>query len=130
MIRNKLYGVALFIAAQKTVLYHTSTVNCPGAIKEKKQAAGAQFDMNANIDTSDISDKSTSKTGMIAGVSVAAAVVVIAIVVLAIFLYKKKHIHISDEDIETLDDNTKSVSNSNPIYDNNAKDDPFQEDFE
>ena len=40
------YGVALFVAADKTILFYTSSVNCPGT--DKNPAEGAQFDMQAN----------------------------------------------------------------------------------
>lgn len=43
----KLYGVAIFGAAQETILYYASTVNCPGIDNGRVQACGAQFDINS-----------------------------------------------------------------------------------
>lgn len=74
-------------------------------------------------------DKKTN-TGMIAGIAVGSVEAVAAIAGLIAFFIKKKHNLLPDEDIETFDDSTNSVNNTNPIYDNEAEDDPFKEDFE
>lgn len=69
--------------------------------------------------------------GMIAGIASAAAAAVIAVAIIAFFLIKKKLANGNvDEEIETFDDSTNSINNVNPIYDNNAEDDPFKEDFD
>ena len=56
---KKLYGVALFMAANNTVLYYASTVDCPGFNAGRKQTAGAQFDMNA----ANVTSKYVNSTG-------------------------------------------------------------------
>lgn len=68
--------------------------------------------------------------GKIAGIAcgVVAAIVIIALV--AFFLIKKKRSMINEEDVETLDGTTSSINSANPIYNKEAEDDPFKEDFE
>lgn len=68
--------------------------------------------------------------GMIAGIAVAAAAVLIAIIVAAVFLIKKKNNFVNEEEVETIDGDTNSVNQSNPIYDKAGNDDPFKEDFD
>lgn len=83
---------------------------------------------NGNGDKSESDNK--KNTGMIVGITVAAVAVVAGLVVLSIFLIKRKQNMINmDEDVETIDTNSNSLKNTNPIYNANGEEDPFKEDF-
>lgn len=71
------------------------------------------------------------KPGAIAGIAVGAAAAVAIIAAIAFFFIKRHRAMLpNEEDVETLDDNTQSTTNDNPIYKVDGEDDPFKEDFE
>ena len=71
------------------------------------------------------------KPGIIAGIAIAAAVVAALIILLAFFLIKKfKANQFNEEEIETLDEDNNVTNTNNPLYNQNASDDPFKDDFE
>lgn len=78
----------------------------------------------------DTKERNKSNTGLIAGVSAAAAAVLIIVVIAAVFFIKKKKNLINEEDVETITDTTGSIHSANPIFSNEAEDDPFKEDFQ
>lgn len=70
------------------------------------------------------------KPGAIAGIVVAAVAASAIVAIVAFFLIRKKLYQFPSEvNIETLNDSVNSTKNDNPIYNANAEDDPFKEDF-
>ncbi|KAK8887408.1 hypothetical protein M9Y10_038448 [Tritrichomonas musculus] len=78
----------------------------------------------------EINEEKKISTGAIAGIvaGVVAAVAVLAVV--AVFLIRKHKLNMIDkEDIETINSDQATTNTDNPIYNQNAADDPFKEDF-
>lgn len=53
---------------------------------------------------------------------------IVIIALLFFFLIKKNKIHINEE-VETLDETQSTTNTNNPIYNKNADDDPFKDEF-
>lgn len=69
-----------------------------------------------------------SKVGMIAGIASGAAAAAIAGGIAIFFLVRKPQIP-EIGNLETIDDEANVITNKNPLYNNNAEDDPFKDDF-
>lgn len=75
-------------------------------------------------------NKGNKNVGMVAGIVAAVAAAAVIAALAAFFLIRKKKLNMAgEEEVETITDSTNSISNVNPIYDNDAADDPFKEDF-
>ena len=82
-----------------------------------------------NISNSSDSGKKL-KPSEIAGIAVGVAAAAAIIALVAFFLIRRNRMKLpDDEDIETLDGSSASTRNDNPIYNKEAEDDPFKEDF-
>ena len=65
---SNLYGVALLIAGENTILYYASTVNCPGIGNERKTVEGAQFDIQSTNVTSKYVNATGGRSSYCAGI--------------------------------------------------------------
>lgn len=68
-------------------------------------------------------------TGAIAGIAVGAVAALAIIAAVIFFIVKRKRNMIIEEDVETLDGSQPTTNTDNPIYNKNAEDDPFNDDF-
>lgn len=69
------------------------------------------------------------ETGAIAGIAVGAVAALAIIAAVIFFIVKRKRNLIIEEDVETLDGSQPTTNTGNPIYNKNAEDDPFNDDF-
>ncbi|KAK8865540.1 hypothetical protein M9Y10_011096 [Tritrichomonas musculus] len=70
----------------------------------------------------------SNKTAMIAGIAAGVGAAAIAAAIVAFFLIKK-HPKPEIGDLETIEDSQSALNRDNPLYDKNAEDDPFKDDF-
>ena len=70
----------------------------------------------------------SNKTGMIAGIAAGASAAAVAAGVAIFFFLRRPRIPDVGQ-LETIDDGVNAINNPNPLYDNQAEDDPFKDDF-
>lgn len=88
--------------------------------------SASSIDVKIGVDDTD--NKSKVNVGMIAGIVSGVAAASAAAAVAAFFLIKKKGVGAPAE-IETIANSQGQMNNENPLYDVEAQDDPFEDDF-
>lgn len=88
--------------------------------------SASSIDVKIGVDDTD--NKSKVNVGMIAGIVSGVAAASAAAAVAAFFLIKKKGVGAPVE-IETITNSQGPMNNENPLYDKEAQDDPFKDDF-
>ena len=81
------------------------------------------------VPVKDSDDGKKLGTGAIAGIAVGIVAALVIVALLVFFLIKKNKAHINEEEVETLDETQSTTNTDNPIYNKNAEDDPFKDDF-